>query len=125
LWQGVRHDWNVRRGQIAPEILDWLQTDPVFISGSAEWEQIGYTFQSADKRYKTEEGRKMIIAGSAGGQAASVSLCGLSLKCAIPAARVNAWFRAFRNVNSALCCNVVVIAFGARLTWLGGTVSIG
>ena len=87
---------------VAPEVLQWLRADPVFISGTPAFEAMKYDDHSSYKNRKIIEGRKLVIAGSAGGLAASGSMCNLSLKGAIPSSRVNAWFRAFRATNSAV-----------------------
>jgi len=95
---------------VAPEVLQWLRADPIFISGSPAFEAMKYGFRSPDRNNrKTLEGRKLIIAGSAGGPAASGSMCNLSLKDAIPSSRVNAWFRAFRATNSVVSDRPVAV----------------
>jgi hypothetical protein len=56
-------------------------------------------FDGETKRSKTEEGRKLIIAGRMG-QCGSGSMCGLSVQELLPAIRVVAWHQAF------LACNI-------------------
>ena len=51
------------------------------------------------KAFKTEQGRKFILAGWVMDEGCSGSMCGLSLSAALPAKRLQAWCMAWRWVN--------------------------
>ena len=101
-WKGERHDWAVRVGRMAPEVLEWIRSDPCFDTKSDAFAALGVTFTGGGKDFKTEEGRKFIKSGSVGGPSCSGQMCQLSLKEALPSQRIQQWFRAFRAENSVL-----------------------
>ena len=104
-FEGKRHSWNLRLGAIAPETLEWLRADPVFVKHTTENETMELCFEGEGKRFKTEAHRKFIVAGKMGGCASS-SMCGLSLEKPLPAARIRAWLRAFLACNKKSLLNI-------------------
>ena len=45
-WKGERHHWNVRAGCMSPELLNWLQADPVFDETSGAFAAAKFTFEA-------------------------------------------------------------------------------
>jgi hypothetical protein len=119
-FQGKRHPWNMLVGTVAPETLQWLRADSFFEKGSAARKDMQLAFEGATKRSKTEEGRKLIIAGRMG-KCGSGSMCGLSLQEPLPARRVVAWHQAFMasNMNALMsmqgCARAMVSKLGCKL----------
>ena len=95
-FQGRRHPWNMLVGTVGPETLQWLRADPFF---SSERRITKLAYDGKSDRSKTEEGRKLIIAGRMG-KCATSSMCALSVQEPLPSQRVVAWHRAF------LACNI-------------------
>ena len=65
------------------------------------------------KNAKIEDGRKFILAGHLGLASSSKSMCKLSLAAALPLARVQAWFQAFRFINKDTIATMVNSALEA------------
>ena len=99
-WAGHRHPWRVLCGQMSPEVLRWVQGDPALQPGTPEWCALGVAFTGGSLRTKTELNAKFILAGHLGERPRSSQLCGLSLAAALPVPRLQAWFRAFLDVNT-------------------------
>ena len=97
---GARHEWNVLTGVVSPDVLGWLRSDKAFVPGSPEHEALRIDFGDISDRddAKSEEERKYILAGALG-NCSSQAMCALSLKKPLPSGRVQAWFKAFKNVN--------------------------
>ena len=96
---GVRHDWNLRAGNLAPEVLEWLRADVALTPGTPEHRALGLDgFDVATGNVKSEEGRKFILAGAMG-ECSTTAMCGLSLRTPFPIQRVASWLRAFRRCN--------------------------
>jgi hypothetical protein len=95
--QGKRHPWNMLVGTVSPEILKWLRAD-IFFQAAPVGKERRLAFEGFTKRSKTEEGRKLIIAGRMG-KCGSSSMCGLSVQEPLPAIRVVAWHQAFLACN--------------------------
>jgi hypothetical protein len=95
---GKRHPWNMLVGTIAPETLQWLRADSFFEQGSDARGDMTLAFAGSTARSKTEEGRKLIIAGRMG-KCATSGMCGLSLQKPLPSRRVVAWHQAFMACN--------------------------
>lgn len=89
---GHRHAWNMIAGTMATDVLMWLRADPFLHDLSS------LRFDLVDSRTKSEENRKIIIAGAVG-TCSSGKMCGLSLARPLPLARMEAWLRAFRLAN--------------------------
>jgi hypothetical protein len=124
-FQGKRHPWNMLVGTVAPETLQWLRADSFFQEGSAARNEMPLAFEGSTKRSKTEEGRKLIIAGRMG-KCGSGSMCGLSVQESLPTLRVVAWHQAFLACNmDALtsmqgCARAMVGKLGADNLGLNG-----
>ena len=97
-WKGNRHDWNIKVGEIAPEILEWLRADPALTPGTAEWAALGVQFTGKSNSVKTEANRKWIKGGSMG-RCCSKTMCQLDLTGGFAAARLQAWLAAWRSAN--------------------------
>lgn len=98
-WSGARHMWNARFGHISPEVLTWLQGDPLFDTSSDIFAQVSPDFKAKRSNVKSEEGKKFIMSGHLGCGCASSVCCTLKLDSPLPFARFHQWFRAFRLVN--------------------------
>lgn len=98
-FQGIRHEWNMLTGSMAPEVLSWLRADEALNPGTAAFAALGVAFTGSRSDAKTEERRKFIMAGAMVANIASSSNCALSLAALLPAPRVRAWLRAFRVAN--------------------------
>ena len=68
------------------------------------------------KNFKTEQGRKFVLAGKVGETCASASLCAMRLDNVIPVGRLQAWMSAFRYVNQDVCIKVSALGHH-RLDW--------
>ena len=125
-WVGHRHPWRILCGQMSPEVLGWIQGDPALQPGTPEWSALGVAFTGRGPKTKTELDAKFVLAGHLGERPRSSQLCGLSLAAALPVPRLQAWFRAFLDVNTdglgqqpicrsflVLCCGVF-LKFSAR-----------
>ena len=99
-WEGTRHPWRIVCGQMSVEVLRWLQSDPALQPGSPEWSALGVSFAGCGPNFKTELAAKFIMAGYLGERPRSSQLCGLSLAAALPVPTVQAWFRAWLEVNA-------------------------
>ena len=102
-FSGVRHQWNVKVGVLAPEILQWLREDPALTPGTPEFEALNIPMMhgKSSKRTKTEQDRKRIIAGKLGDCTRS-SMCGLDLHKDLPVPRICAWKAALEDANAEL-----------------------
>jgi hypothetical protein len=88
------------------EVLEWLRADSVFCPGSSDFRDLAISFTSTGdrKNVKVEAGRKFILAGAVGGGSCSTRMCTLDLTKDLPSHRLQAWFRAWRQVNEARSC---------------------
>jgi len=93
---GSRHPWSIIMGMMGVDLLQWLRED--FLDAS--WLSLSFTGTGID--WKTEEGRKMILAGRMSNYVASDSMCGLSLAKLLPLPRFRAFFNAFKEINKEL-----------------------
>lgn len=97
-WPGRRHDYNLRQGNMAPELLRYLQEE---ILELATDNPLGLSFKMKNagkkKRFLIIEGRKIIISGRLD-QCSSKEVNGQSVKHALPR-RCRALVEAFRECN--------------------------
>lgn len=98
-WHGQRHNWNVRVGQMAAEVLEWLQGDELFDPTSDVFKAVSPDFHASRPNAKSEEGMKFIYSGYIGTGCSSGACCTLSLADPIPFSRFQMWFLAFRRLN--------------------------
>ena len=100
-FSGVRHQWNVKVGVLAPEILQWLREDPALTPGTPEFEALNIPMKhgKSSKRTRTEQDRKRIIAGKLGDCKRS-TMCGLDIHKDLPVPRICAWKAALEEANA-------------------------
>ena len=102
-WEGSphppRHPWNAIVGQVAPEVLVYLQGDAGLTREGLEEHGLQFTDEGGTgKHYRVEQGRKMVIAGRADACKAS-NMCGLKMRGSAPLPRAERFFGALFEVN--------------------------
>ena len=95
---GKRHAWNMMAAQMPHDALMWLRADPALTRSGLK--ALGLDFGMHDKRTKSEENRKVIMAGFSYAQPPTKQMCTLSLDKPLPLPRFEAWAAAFRDVNT-------------------------
>ena len=95
---GKRHRWNMLAAQMPHDALMWLRADPALTSSGLKALELNFGMQ--DKRTKSEENRKVIMAGFSYAQPPTKQMCCLSLERPLPLPRFEAWAAAFRVVNT-------------------------
>ena len=60
-YTGKRHEWNMMAGQMPHDVLMWLRADPGLAATGLQ--RLNLRFDMDDKRTKSEENRKIILAG--------------------------------------------------------------
>ena len=84
-WEGSlqppRHPWNALVGQVAPEVLVYLQGDAGLTGEGLEGFGLQFTDppETGKDFFRVEQGRKMLIAGRAA-ECTSGNMCGLKLR---------------------------------------------
>ena len=97
-YSGKRHEWNMVAGRMPHDVLMWLRADPTLTKSGLE--ALNLRFDMQDKRTKSEENRKIILAGHSYCKPPSTQMCCLSLAEPLPLQRFEAWAKAFRVVNA-------------------------
>ncbi len=96
--KGKRHDWNMLAANMPHDALMWLRADPALTKDGLK--SLNLNFDMANKRTKSEAGRKIILAGYSHTPPATKQMCNLSLASPLPLERFGAWAAAFRAVNA-------------------------
>ena len=97
-YTGKRHEWNMMAGQMPHDVLMWLRADPGLAATGLQ--QLNLRFDMNDKRTKSEENRKIILAGYSYSKPPSTQMCCLSLAEPLPLQHFEAWAKAFRAANA-------------------------
>ena len=97
--EGGRGPGIFRGGQLADDVLQWLQADPLF-QDPAGWHSRPWNWTGKGKNWYAEDGRKIQIAGKLG-PCKGDSLLTMSLKEPFPCSRAVAFRRAFMEANRA------------------------
>ena len=96
--QGKRHGWNMLAGQMPHDALMWLRADSALTSSGLK--ALGLAFGMQDKRTKSEDNCKIVMAGFSYAQPPTKQMCCLSLDKPLPLPRFETWAKAFRAVNT-------------------------
>ena len=99
-FQGKRHAWNITKGTLAVEVLEWLRADAALRPGTPEFRALAIDFHAARKDAKSEFGRKFVLGANMDEQNQSGSMCNLSLARMLPLPRLVAWRAAFLAINA-------------------------
>ena len=97
-YTGKRHEWNMVAGQMPHDVLMWLRADPTLSKSGLK--PLNLRFDMHDKKTKSEENRKIILAGYSYCKPPSTQMCCLSLAEPLPLQRFEAWAKAFRAANA-------------------------
>ena len=103
-WEGSlqppRHPWNALVGQVAPEVLVYLQGDAGLTGEGLEGFGLQFTDpgENGKEFFRVEQGRKFLTAGRAA-ECTSGNMCGLKLRNHTPLPRVEHFFDALFAVN--------------------------
>ena len=106
-----RHNWTAFEGNLYPEVLEWLRAEFRDCFPNLE-----VTFQGKGEEWKTESGRKFLLAGK-GPQCATSSMCGLRL-ATFPLDRVLGFVGAL-NARNGKTFGEAMAAAGAALKAAG------
>ncbi len=85
---GERHSWNMMAAQMPHDALMWLRADSALTSSGLK--ALGLDFGMQDKRTKSEENRKIVMAGFSYSQPPTKQMCCLSLDRPLPLPRFEA-----------------------------------
>ena len=103
---GERHDWVVRSGEMAPEILAWMRDDPGFKIGTAENDIIQECFHLEEHRkdvseiHKDTDGEDVKLCITAGLRSnVGEFMHTKELHSPNPVNRMSAYVEAFKNTN--------------------------
>ena len=94
-YMGARGPFSVATARLSPDVLQWLQADPVFANDgaaiSASWKQV--------KGRRIENGMKLEIGLQADGLPSKTTVN--DIICDLQFDRLNMWVRAFKSLNKA------------------------
>lgn len=101
-FEGHRHHWNVLQGEMAAEVLSFLQGDPALSPVTEEHGalRLSFTAKTGRKDARCEAGRKMVISGYLG-QCGTSSSSGMDQTHPLPLRRTQAWVAAWKHTNAA------------------------
>ena len=103
---GARHNWVVRSGEMAPEVIKWIKDDPAFTMGTPENDIIQECFRRDRRRQdvseiqKDKDGEEVKLVITAGLRSnIGKFMFKKKLHLPNPVARSSAFIEAFKNTN--------------------------
>jgi hypothetical protein len=99
VFPGIRHDYQILRGHLAPEVLNWLRQD--FTPEAVRQLSINPRDDEGRPNVKVEANRKWILGGKLGHVVGSGTMCKLHIDKELPLPNFCAFWAAFRRANSA------------------------